>query len=127
MSIFKNLILYILFFILPLFIWSIIEIFLPKTPPLFIPTNYHFQHFNIYLQKIFLTHIQPKEQISNLQTLNKYKLKAIYSKNNKGFVILEKNNKSYFVDLGKTTDGYKLIKAILEDIEFVPFLLKDKK
>jgi general secretion pathway protein C len=120
MNAIKKLSFYILGIVFAFFIWSVAELFLPHVPPLFVPIQKSYLFFKINLNRIFTPSSNYTPQTQNtLKSLNNYTLKAVFNNSKKGFVILEKNNKTYFVDLNKSIDGYKLIKINQLSAEFI--------
>ncbi len=113
MSVFKNILLFLTSFFFAFFIWGSVEYFLPKSPVIFIPPkNFNkFYYFNL-TNKFFTSNAQIQNENLKTLTLNGVKLKAVYNDGKKAFVIVEKNNKTYFVNLGEKFNGYKLVKVL---------------
>ena len=88
-------------------LWSIVKLFLPASAPIIL-FNFEKKIINFNLSRLFNQTYQQKQ--NNLNTLKNYTLKAIYQDKKRGFIILTKNKKTIFLDLGKSIDGYKLIK-----------------
>jgi general secretion pathway protein C len=107
---FKNLLIFLTFFLFGFLFWSIAGIYLKHSPKLFNAQKDEFVYFDINLNRIFKTHKQQKKVNILNSSLNRYSLKGLYQDKKKGFVILEKNSKTYFVDLNSSIDGFKLIK-----------------
>jgi general secretion pathway protein C len=112
MSIFKNLLIFIISFLLAFFIWSVVELFLPKTPPLVFIDNSKLHSVNINLIPVFFNTSNTKkpENPKNIQSLKGVTLKAIYNSKKNAFIIVEKNKKTYFINLNDKFLGYKLIR-----------------
>ncbi len=119
MSVFKNVLIFIFSFVLAFFMWRIAELFLPKTPPVFIPEIKITTFYRINLvNKFFVSSQNAPTSIKTSLTLKGVKLKAVYKSDKKAFVILDKNNKTYFVNLGENFQGYKLIKILPNEAIF---------
>jgi len=111
MSVFKNFLYFVFGFTLAFFLWSVAMLFLPNIPELFVPVKKEFLYFNINLQRIFSSTNKPSLNTpATLNTLKDYTLKAVYQRGKRGFVVLQKGTKTYFVDLNKEINGYRLIK-----------------
>ncbi|WP_457562541.1 PDZ domain-containing protein [Caminibacter pacificus] len=109
MSAIKNILLFVLGFVGALFLWSVVEIFLPHAPKIFVNIKKEFLYFDIDLRRIF-SKTKPQIVTNRYDTLQNFTLKAVYQNDGRGFVVLEKNKKTYFVDLNKSINGYKLVK-----------------
>jgi len=120
MSVFKNLLILIISFLSAFFIWSIIEMFLPKKPPLVFINDSKLPAININLIPIFFNTSTTKTPTTpkNIQSLKGVTLKAIYNSKNNAFIIVEKNKKTYFINLNDKFLGYKLIKINPESAIF---------
>jgi general secretion pathway protein C len=90
---------------------SFLGFFLPKTPIFYSPLILKEDFIQINLNKIFQSNtILPTTQ--NAPTLKWLTLKAIYNTTDGGFIIVEKNKKSIFLNINDSIDGYKLIKIL---------------
>jgi len=90
------------------FLWGVALLFLQKTPIFYIPEKKDYSFYSINLTDLFFNSEIKKVRIK-FQPLKGVKLKAIYFNGKDGFVIVEENKKTTFVDLGKSYKGYKLI------------------
>ncbi len=93
-------------------IWGVSMFFLQKTPVVFIKTPKNYSFYPINLTHLFFNKYQTKT-LMPIATLKDIKLKGVYYDGQKGFVIIEDKNKTYFIDLNKKYKGYKLIKIAL--------------
>ena len=100
----------ILGFCISAFLWGIAFIFLEKIPTFYIPIKKDYSFFSIRLTHLFFNKNLPiKKDLSKIYNLKGVELLALYKDKNRGFVVLKDKNKTYFVDLNKTYNGYKLI------------------
>jgi len=99
-------------FLLGALFWFGVFFFLPKTPVFYVTVNKDFEFFKIDLSKLFFKKQKIEKHIVQKPTysLKNIKLKAIYNNGKNGFIIIEDKNKTFFVDLNKEYNGYKLIK-----------------
>jgi len=111
MKAFKSLLFFITGILGAFLVWSVVKIFLPLTPPLIENKSASKNiNYNINLSRLFFNS-NPRQNIpQNIQTLKGVKLKAVFTSKDKNFIIIEKNNKTYFVNLNENFEGYKLIK-----------------
>ena len=101
----------ILFFFLSLsgLLWTIVFIFLPKTPLFYYRPFINYSDYNtIRLSHLF--NLVSFNENGNFYNLSSLKLKAIFTNGNRGFIILQDGEKTFFLELGKNYKGYKLIK-----------------
>jgi len=106
---FKLIFLFIFSFALGALIWGIGFVFLEKKPLFFVKADKDYKFFRIDLAPLFFKskNYFLKKDINALN-LNSMSLKAVYKDKNGGFIILEDNKKSVFLDLNQTYKGYKL-------------------
>jgi len=104
---FNLMFLFVFAFSLGAFIWGISFIFLEKSPTFFIKVDKNYNFFRIDLAPLFFKIKKVNNNVHALN-LNFITLKAVYKDKNNGFIILEDNKKSLFLDLNKTYKGYKL-------------------
>lgn len=90
-------------------IWGVSMFFLQKTPIVFIKTPKNYSFYPINLTHLFFNKYQTKT-LMPIATLKGIKLKGVYYDGQKGFVIIEDKNRTYFIDLNKRYRGYKLVK-----------------
>jgi len=129
---YKYLLIFLTFFLFGFLIWSIIDVFLKHSPKLFSGEKNEFEYFSINLNKIFPSNpTKNNKLIKSSSSIYKYTLKGLYQDKNSGFVILQKNTKTYFVDLNSAIEGYKLIKIYQNSAVFEKnkqkYILKFKK
>ncbi len=118
MQSFKYIAAFLIAFLFAFFIWSIIDIFLPKTPPIFIPQQNRTEFYKINLIPIFFNKTSHKINLKPQKTLKGVKLKAIYKDNSNSFIIVEQNKKTIFLNLNEKINGFKLIKILPNEAIF---------
>ena len=107
MNHFKSLFLFIFTFSLGAFIWGIVFIFLNKKPVFYSQAKKDYKYYKIYISPLFFSNVKQQNiEVINLKSL---KLKAIYKDKKNGFIIVEDNKKTAFIDLNKIYKGFKLI------------------
>ena len=112
MQVFKFLINLIFTFSLGSVIYLFISLFLNKLPVEYIKSTITTKSYYIDLSSKFFTNSKTNN-ILPIKKLN-FKLKAIYNNKNQGFIIIEDNLKTHFINLNETYKGYKLIKIGLK-------------
>jgi len=109
MKLFKNIFLFFFSFSIGLFIWGIIFLFLEKKPIIYNKILKNYDYFNINLVPLFFNKTSSNTNIK-MTYLKNIKLKGIYKNGKEGFIIIENNGKTIFIDMNKNYKGYKLIK-----------------
>jgi len=115
-----NLIINLFFAIVLSYVIAIVVSFFFKPLPIYYYPNKQFiEFFDVKMSKdLFLPVIHKKKIVNKINYLKDFKLKAVYSNGKDGFVIVEYNKKSIFIDLHKEFKGYKLIKINLNSAVF---------
>jgi type II secretion system protein C len=108
---FKYMLIFLFGFTFAALIWGIGLLFLKKEPVFYIPSKKDYSFYSIHLTNIFFNSgkIKHIKTLKAVETLKGVKLKAIYFNGKKGFIIIEVKGKTFFVDLGKSYKGYKLV------------------
>ena len=109
MNHFKNLFLFMFAFSLGALIWGVVFLFLNKKPIFYSQAKKDYEYYRIYLSSLFFSNVKIKQQNIEVINLKSLQLKAIYKDKKGGFIIVEDNKKTVFVDLNKVYKGFKLI------------------
>jgi len=111
MNHFRNLFLFIFAFSLGAFIWGVVFLFLNKKPIFYSQVKKDYEYYRIYLSPLFFSNVKINQQRNNVEAINlkSLQLKAIYKDKKGGFIIVEDNKKTVFIDLNKIYKGFKLI------------------
>jgi general secretion pathway protein C len=118
MQSFKYIALFIISLLTAFLFWAVIDLFLPKTPPVFIPQTSEVRFYKINLVNLFFTSFKKPAVIKTNKTLKGVKLKAIYFDKNNSFIIVSQKNKNIFLNLNDKLNGYKLIKILPNEAIF---------
>jgi general secretion pathway protein C len=124
MSVIKNFLFFLLSFFIAFLIWSIIKLYLPNIPTTFIPVKETNNFYHIKLTNIFSTNKNNQKEIKKIQdiqinSLDNIILKGIYNSQKKAFIIIQDKQKTVFIDLNKTYNGYKLIQINSDSAIFI--------
>jgi len=109
MNRFRNLFLFIFAFSLGALIWGVVFLFLSKKPVFYSQVKKDYEYYRIYLSPLFFSDVKIKQQNIEAINLKSLQLKAVYKDKKGGFVIVEDNKKTVFIDLNKVYKGFKLI------------------
>ena len=109
MNYFKSLFLFIFAFSVGALIWGVVFLFLSKKPVFYSQVKKDYEYYRIYLSPLFFSDVKIKQQNIEAINLKSLQLKAVYKDKKGGFVIVEDNKKTVFIDLNKVYKGFKLI------------------
>jgi general secretion pathway protein C len=109
MQSFKYGLIFLFSFTFAAFLCGVALLFLQKTPVFYVPLKKEYSFYSINLADLFFNSRVKRLSPIKIQPLKGVKLKAVYFNGKKGFVILEENKKTTFVDLGKSYKGYRLV------------------
>jgi len=111
MNYFKSLFLFIFAFSVGALIWGVVFLFLNKNPIFYSQVKKDYEYYRIYLSPLFFSNVKIKQQRNNIEVINlkSLQLKGIYKDKKGGFIVVEDNKKTVFIDLNKVYKGFKLI------------------